>query len=98
MRKVLFTEAQMKRILGESYPLSTKGGEVPGNAYGTEVSTNMTNVDADNKPSVTTTDKIAKEKTVGNRWFANSRYGTRAPFIEEGEVDITKSPRTLSNK
>ena len=65
MRKVLFTESQLKGILGENFDtyLPKKGyaAENPDNSYGTEVS--LTDNDLDNNPVDTvTTDKIAKSR------------------------------------
>lgn len=90
MRKVLFTEAQLKHILGEDYPLSTKSGEIPGIAYGTEVSTNTNNFDKDGVKSTTTTDKIAKDMVPQNRWNSRRRYGGSTAIVEE-DFDDEKS-------
>lgn len=65
MRKVLFTESQLKSILGENFdtylPKSGYAAENPDNSYGTEVS--LTDNDLDNNPVDTvTTDKIAKTR------------------------------------
>ena len=65
MRKVLFTESQLKGILGENFgtylPKKGYAAENPDNSYGTEVS--LTDNDLDNNPVDTvTTDKIAKSR------------------------------------
>lgn len=78
MRKVIFTEEQIKRILGEDAADYLNNldvaAEVPDNAYGTQVFVN--NVDKDAEDNVTTTDKISRHKNrsnSGGRLFARSR-------------------------
>lgn len=81
MRKILFTESQMRKILesegldngldvGGGYLDQDDGSEAPVNATGYEVFTDPTNDTRDG--SVVTTDKIGNSKKPGN-----SRYGFR---------------------
>jgi hypothetical protein len=75
MRKVTFTEEQMRRILGEAaddFILNLgDSGEIPGNAYGTEVFTN--NIDPDANDDVTTADNFSRKRSRTNRLFARTR-------------------------
>lgn len=75
MRKVTFTEAQIRKILGEAaddFMLNLGDeGEIPGNAYGTQVFVN--NIDPDANDDVTTTDNFSRKKSRTNRLFARSR-------------------------
>lgn len=66
MRKVIFTENQLKTILGENFdnylPKNGYAAESPENSYGTEVS--LSDNDINNNPVDTvTTDRIAKSRT-----------------------------------
>lgn len=86
MRKVLFTEAQLKYVLGEDYKYidnssDMMGKEVPENGFGTQVFTDNTAVDNDDT-DVTTTDNIASKKVAGSRLFRRSSYGA---ICEDGE-------------
>lgn len=75
MKKVIFTEAQIRKYLNEEmgdYLDSVKNaGEIPGNAYGTEVFAN--NLDSDAQTDVTTTDGFMQKRSKSNRLFARSR-------------------------
>ena len=93
MRKVIFTEQQIKRILGEDaadYLNSLDvAAEIPDNAYGTQVFVN--NVDKDAEDNVTTTDKISRNKNrsnSGGRLFARSRT---FESVNESSFDDTKT-------
>lgn len=66
MRKVIFTESQLKKILGENFdtylPKKDYAEENPNNAYGTQVS--LTGKDSKGDPIDTVaTDRIAKSRT-----------------------------------
>ena len=93
MRKVIFTEEQIKKIVGEDvadyFNNIDNAGEVPDNAYGTEVFVN--NVDKDSEDNVTTTDRIARHKNrsnSGGRLFARSRT---FESVNESSFDDTRT-------
>lgn len=93
MRKVIFTEEQIKKIVGEDVAdyLNNidNAGEVPDNAYGTEVFVN--NVDKDSEDNVTTTDRVARHKNrsnSGGRLFARSRT---FESVNESSFDDTRT-------
>ena len=77
MRKVIFTESQIKRILGEGNDMFLgdldTAKEIPSTAYGDEVFTNVGNIDNDDDPDVTVPDKFLKRRTRNNRLFARTR-------------------------
>lgn len=87
MRKVLFTEAQITKIMGEGIlPYLSDAGnaaDMPDNAYGTDIAVN--NMDKDANPDVTTTDNFLKKRS-------NIRYGylagTRRNFEESIQEDL----------
>ena len=66
MRKVIFTENQLKHILGENFdsylPKSGYASENPENSYGTEVTVSDNGSNGDPMDTCTT-DKIAKSRT-----------------------------------
>ena len=93
MRKVIFTEEQIKKIVGEDvadyFNNIDNAGEVPDNAYGPEVFVN--NVDKDSEDNVTTTDRIARHKNrsnSGGRLFARSRT---FESVNESSFDDTRT-------
>ena len=75
MRKVIFTEEQLRRIIGEDvngFVLDVSdGSEAPDNAYGTQVFSDYP--DKDVETDVTTTDNFSRKKNRVNRLFARSR-------------------------
>lgn len=87
MKKVIFTEAQIRKYLNEEmgdYLDSVKNAaEIPGNAYGNEVFVN--NLGGDTNTDVTTTDGFMQKRSKGNRLFARSRQ------CEGQELDNMKS-------
>ena len=89
MKKILFTEGQLKYILGEAdtFIYFDKGDQgcdasIESNVdTGTEVSTN--DLDADEFP---TTDAVADMKTRSHPFYRNSGYGTM--FEDEDKKKI----------
>lgn len=77
MRKVIFTESQLKKILGEGNDMFLgdldTAKQIPSTAYGDEVFTNVGNIENDEDPDVTVADKINKRRTRNNRLFARTR-------------------------
>ena len=64
MRRVLFTESQLKEALGEDFmsylPNSSMAAEEPENSYGTEIGASDKNCDGIETDTITT-DKIAQQ-------------------------------------
>lgn len=96
MRKVIFTEEQIKKIVGEDVADYLNNvdiaAEIPGNAYGTEVSTDLNPDTAQNpKKKIPTTDKISRHKNrsnSGGRLFARSRT---FESVNESSFDDTRT-------
>lgn len=82
MRKVIFTEEQLKYIMGEGatayLPKSGEAGEIPGNAYGTQIFAN--NLDKDAPDDATIPDKITNNKA------RRSYYGNRSMIGYPGAI------------
>ena len=89
MRKVIFTESQIKNMLGEDIGAyindETKEGKIPDNATGYEVFTNNTDKDALN--AVTTATNISGKKSRQNRLVARSRYMGESKDYDNDKVD-----------
>ena len=96
MRKVYFTENQMKRLIGEDFesylPQETDAGEVPSNSYGTEVSPSA-KIDGEYTDN-SWTDRVSKEIV------PNSPYGRRYPCtsVSAGICESSKKKLNETNQ
>lgn len=95
MRKVIFTEEQMKTILGEEYDMflsDISGEEIPANSPETEVFSNVGNADDDvPQDDVTTADELSQKKTRQNSGIGYfPRMTTRMIHEGEHDSDITR--------
>lgn len=95
MRKVIFTESQLKQLLGEDIGayLGDKLNDIPQNSYGTEVNT------SDNIDGVhgiePTNDKIGGEKVAGHPFLRRSNYGIAC---ESKKKSLNEANKDLVNK
>ena len=100
MRRVLFTESQLKEALGEDFmsylPNSSMAAEEPDNSYGTEIGTSDKNCDGIETDTITT-DKIAQQRSPRFPiWRASTGLHESKKKLNETNQDLTDMGKTFN--